>query len=172
MTKLLARGYCTNEHTHFDCDYVLIDITPEYAKSILEKVKLFRKLEAENEGLESIHFFDYAPVWFSNYPNPRFEPEEAEREAFRDRIDDLMIEDWKEAPDDLTISRMGHGIDGVQPDQDPGDIRNVGGVAEICRPRRHLNTADVCEHARTHRSRAADQRWGADQWIGNVCSKR
>lgn len=108
MPRLLARAYCSNEHTNFDCDYVEIDLTPEYAQSILAKVEVFKRLKNEQKELEEMRYWDYSPRWFATAPEQRnysdeIDHTEEQSDDLSESIDALDLEGWQPAPEALTI---------------------------------------------------------------------
>jgi hypothetical protein len=61
--RLISRVTCPDEIS--DCDYALIDLTPDLARLGLTRIALLKEHKASDGDLIEIYFWDYHAVYFS-----------------------------------------------------------------------------------------------------------
>ena len=64
--KILLRTTSTNEHAE-GCEYAVVEITAELAKTVLTRRNLFREAQAKDNALGSMRFSHWAPSYYDAY---------------------------------------------------------------------------------------------------------
>jgi hypothetical protein len=65
--KYVSRTYSSDEDWNGDCDYLLIDITPQVAKRILEYMDEAARVREKIDSLYCLDIFDYSTQAFSYF---------------------------------------------------------------------------------------------------------
>lgn len=64
--KLLLVTHSDNEEYNADCDYAIVDLTPEFAQRILERLELYMKWQKDDRDLNQTEFWCYHATFVSN----------------------------------------------------------------------------------------------------------
>ncbi len=115
--KLVCSTYSTDENYSGDCNYALVDLTPELANYLLTKIKLFEQLYVVDDNLTELQYWNRNLVFFANLPEE--EPD----------IDDSFNEVSFSIPDDqvesLELERLHVDADGVYWSAVPNHCRMI-----------------------------------------------
>lgn len=98
--KLISRVTCPDEIS--DCDYALIDLTPDLAWLSLSRIARLKEHKASDSDLLEIYFWDYHALYFS----PWIAEDCREADALAGMIERLPCAslDLSLAPDNFTVS--------------------------------------------------------------------
>ncbi len=98
--KLISRITCPDEIS--DCDYALIDLTPDLARLGLSRIARLKEYKASDNDLLQTYFWDFHALYFS----PWIAEDCREADALAERIERLpgASADLSLAPDDFAVS--------------------------------------------------------------------
>jgi hypothetical protein len=98
--RLISRVTCPDEIS--DCDYALIDLTPDLARLALTRISGFKAQKASDGDLLEIYYWDFHTVYFS----PWIAEDCGEAESLAEMIERLpsASEDLSLAPDEFAVS--------------------------------------------------------------------
>lgn len=86
-----------------DCDYTLIELTPELARIALRRIDAFKAQKAADRDLDEMYFWDFRTPYFS--------PWIAEKAGEAEALDEMLSRfpavasgsDWMTAPDSFSV---------------------------------------------------------------------
>jgi hypothetical protein len=63
--QILMSTHSNNEYYNGDCDYAVVNLTPEFAREILNRVALADEIRGRDEQLSAISFYEFRPEYCS-----------------------------------------------------------------------------------------------------------
>ena len=108
--KLILHCSSSNENYSDGCDYALVDLNAELARLALRRIEMLNDVKRKDDQAHELHFWDYAPDWFSPYPqdNGVDGQTEEDREKLEALVDDVESGGFKIIPDDTVIPDAFH----------------------------------------------------------------
>jgi hypothetical protein len=64
--KILLRCHSTDEHYDADCSYALVNLDPEGARRMLDRIALLARCHAEDSKLFKLYFWDRSPDFIAD----------------------------------------------------------------------------------------------------------
>lgn len=98
--KIVTRTYTSNEHWNGECDYALIDLTPELAKKIAMRRKLLLDIKERDPEISRIQFYDTSASFYERHYNESrpYPPE------FDEALELSDSDDYAEIPETVDMS--------------------------------------------------------------------
>jgi len=84
--ECVLRVSCSDEHLD-GFDYFVVEIGPDYARLLLERIKMFESIRARDQDAYELYFWDYSGQYFRGDPD---EPGEV-REPSRAECNQLVV---------------------------------------------------------------------------------
>lgn len=63
--RIFLRTFSTNEDWNGDCDYAVVDVTPELAAIALRRVNRLNRIQAKDDPLVEMYYWDHSAVYFA-----------------------------------------------------------------------------------------------------------
>jgi hypothetical protein len=78
VKKFVLRASCSNEYLD-GFDFFVVEIGPEYARLLLERIKLLQAVRAKDDEAYELYFWDYSGDYFGGDPDEQDGPSEPSR---------------------------------------------------------------------------------------------
>ena len=102
MPRFIFRTWSSDEDYNADCDYGVVEITPTYARSLLKKIAIAKKLNVDSNFL-SLCYVDYSVNYFVDAGIFDLYEEGLRDTLFEDGLAFLNNNDICELPEIVTI---------------------------------------------------------------------
>jgi hypothetical protein len=63
--KLLLKARSDNEHYSADCDFAVLDLTPDLARLALRRIEAARRIRLDDTALHAVSYWGYYVEWVS-----------------------------------------------------------------------------------------------------------
>jgi hypothetical protein len=103
--KIVLQCWSSHDDT-CGCDYALVDLTPQLARLVLRRIRVFRRLNAKDAGLSDLRWWNYEAVYFSPWGSDTSDaPAEKETERVEHALPALAKkgEEIMEVADDFAL---------------------------------------------------------------------
>ena len=143
--RIILKVSSSNEHCNGDCEFALLDLTPELARLAVGRIATLREQKSLDPDIDEVYCWAYFAEYFSPWKNPASPGEEVEGTGMtlEEMLDELAIEEKEVACVPESFHVPPHQIAAVECQQMVVRLDSIVFMAIPKHASYHVQTAEI-----------------------------